>query len=103
MWALCSQGTTTGTSSRWHPPAETSLEVSCIARDGAFAPPQAHPRAVESTALCPSSAELGSPSPGLLCRGTAAAYAEQQFLMGLLWVEQFAAQLLQFIRGDKLV
>jgi len=34
MWALCSQGMTTGMSSRWHPPAETSLEVSCVARDG---------------------------------------------------------------------
>ena len=90
---------------------ELSLAPTCRDQPGGelrcqgwcFAPPQAHPRAVESTALCPSSAELGSPSPGLLCRGTAAAYPEQQFLMGLLWIEQFSAQLLQFIRGDKLV
>lgn len=28
-------------------------------------------------------------------------YPGQKFLMGTLWIEQFSAQLLQFIQGDK--
>lgn len=28
-------------------------------------------------------------------------YSEQKFLMGMMWMEQFSAQLLQFIQGDK--
>lgn len=30
-----------------------------------------------------------------------ASYSEQKFLMGMMWMEQFSAQLLQFIQGDK--
>lgn len=30
-----------------------------------------------------------------------ASYSEQKFLMGMMWMEQFSAQLLQFVQGDK--
>lgn len=30
-----------------------------------------------------------------------ASYSEKKFLMGMMWMDQFSAQLLQFIQGDK--
>lgn len=82
MWALCLQGTTMlAPTCRDQPGGELHCQGWC------FAPPQAHPRAVESTALCPPGEEVGSPSPGPLCWGTAATDPEQKFLIGMLWAE----------------
>lgn len=47
--------------------------------------------------------------PGSCCQWwvwplvTASCYSEQKFLMGMMWMEQFSAQLLQFIQGDKTI